>query len=131
MILGLGTDLVAVDRVRSALERHGERFSERVLTASEQALCRFRSDPALCVAARFAAKEAAAKALGTGIGQGVRLKDLEVVRESGQPPQLRLHGRAAAVAAELGILRTHLSLSDEPGYALATVVVEGDIRDPI
>ncbi|MEF8792207.1 holo-ACP synthase [Thiohalorhabdus sp.] len=127
MILGLGTDLVAVDRVRSALESHGERFLERVLTASESELCRSRGDPALCVAARFAAKEAGAKALGTGIGQGVRLRDLEVVRESAQPPQLCLHGQAAAVAAEQGIVRTYLSLSDEPGYALALVVMEGDL----
>ena len=131
MILGLGTDLVAVERVRAALQRHGERFSERILTPGERALCDDRSDPALCLAARFAAKEASAKALGTGFGHGVRMRDLEVVRESGRAPQLHMHGGAAAVAADLGIVRAHLSLSDEPGYALATVVLEGAFSDPV
>ena len=131
MILGLGTDLVAVERVRSALHRHGARFLERVLTPEERALCDHRADPALCVAARFAAKEAAAKALGTGFRGGVRLVDLEVVREPGRAPGLRLHGGAAAVAAGLGVTRAHLSLSDEPGYALATVVFEGDPKEEI
>lgn len=125
MILGLGTDLVAVARVRAALRRHGERFSERILTPDEQDVCARRSDPPLCVAARFAAKEAAAKALGTGFRLGVRLRDLEVVRASGQPPQLHFHGEAAVVADGLGVGRVHLSLSDEPGYALAMVVLEG------
>lgn len=131
MILGLGTDLVAVERVRSALQRHGERFSERILTPGEHALCDDRADPALCLASRFAAKEAGAKALGTGFGHGVRMRDLEVVRESGRAPQLHMHGGAAAVAADLGILRAHLSLSDEPGYALATVVLEGSFPEPV
>jgi holo-[acyl-carrier protein] synthase len=125
VIVGLGTDLVAVDRIRRALGRHGERFLERVLTAGERAVCQQRPDPALFVASRFAAKEAGAKALGTGFQDGVRLTDLEVVRPRGQAPQLHLHGPAARYAATLGVVRQHLSLSDEGGFALATVVLEG------
>ena len=112
MILGLGTDLVAVARVRTALQRHGERFSERILTAGEQDVCAGRSDPPLCVAARFAAKEAAAKALGTGFRLGVRLRDLEVVRDSGRPPRLRVHGEAApdfGVEVQPGVAARHLA----------------------
>lgn len=125
MVLGLGSDLVAVARIREAIERHGLRFQERVLTAAERAFCAQRPDPAPCVAARFAAKEAAAKALGTGLRQGVRLTDLEVVRPPGGAPELHLHGPAARLARDRGVTRSHLTLSDEGGFALATVVLEG------
>ena len=128
MIVGLGTDLVALDRIRRALARHGDRFLERVLTAGERTAGNQRPDPALFVASRFAAKEAAAKALGTGFQGGVRLTDLEVVRSRGQAPELHLHGAAARHAANLGVVRQHLSLSDEGGFALATVVLEGEAR---
>jgi len=121
----MGTDLVAVDRIRDALARHGDRFLARVLTAGEQAACRDRGDPAQCVASRFAAKEAAAKALGTGFSDGVRLLDLEVARQPGHPPRLHLHGAAAERARSQGVVRAHLSLSDEAGLALATVILEG------
>lgn len=125
MILGLGTDLVAVERIRRALDRHGDRFLARALTAAEWAGCRERADPAQCVASRFAAKEAAAKALGTGLAGGVRLTQLEVVRPPGSAPQLHLYGGAAERARALGATGCHLSLSDEGGYALATVILEG------
>lgn len=130
MIVGLGTDLVAVERIHRALARHGDRFLGRVLTAGERAACNRRAEPALFVASRFAAKEAGAKALGTGFQDGVRLIDLEVVRASGRAPELRLHGAAARCAAGLGVVRSHLSLSDEGGFALATVVLEGEAPDP-
>ncbi len=126
MILGLGTDLVAVARIRSALEHRGERFARRLLTEAEWRICQDREDPAQCLAARFAAKEAAAKALGTGFQQGIRFRDLEVLRSSGEPPCLVFHGAAADQARKLGVRQTHLSLADEPGYSLATVVLEGD-----
>jgi holo-[acyl-carrier protein] synthase len=126
VILGLGNDLVAVARVADALQRHGERFMARVLTDAEAELCRRRQDPAVCVAARFAAKEAAAKALATGLRQGVRLTDLEVVRQPGGAPHLQLHGAAAELARSRGVARTHLSLSDEGGFALATVILEDE-----
>ncbi|HKJ70783.1 MAG TPA: holo-ACP synthase [Gammaproteobacteria bacterium] len=128
MILGVGTDLVAVERIRRALDRHGERFLERVLTSGERSVCSGRADPALCVASRFAAKEGAAKALGTGFGGEVRLTDLEVVRSPGRAPELRLHGGAARRAQAMGVVWSHLSLSDEQGYALAVVVLEGEGR---
>ncbi|MFA9461720.1 holo-ACP synthase [Thiohalorhabdus methylotrophus] len=125
MIVGLGNDLVAVDRVRRALERNGERLLERLLTTEERRAAEARRDPGLYLASRFAAKEAAAKALGTGIHQGVRFLDLEVCRAPGRPPELFLHGAAAEHGRQLGVVRTHLSLSDERDYALATVVLEG------
>lgn len=125
MILGLGTDLVSVERVRSALDKRGERFARRLLTDAEWRTCWDREDPAQCLAARFAAKEAGAKALGTGFRQGIRFRDLEVIRAPGEAPQLSFHGAAAGRAWSLGVRRTHLSLSDEPGYSLATVVLEG------
>lgn len=123
-ILGLGTDLVEVARVRQALERHGERFRSRVLTAGERREGDMRPDPAQHLALRFAAKEAGAKALGTGL-RGVRLRDLEVRRDPGGPPRLVLDGGAAERAGKLGVERIHLSLSDEGGFALATVILEG------
>ncbi|HKJ87057.1 MAG TPA: holo-ACP synthase [Gammaproteobacteria bacterium] len=126
MIVGLGSDLVAVDRVRRALDRNGERFLDRILTAGERESAAGRQDPGLFVASRFAAKEAAAKALGTGIHRGVRFRDLEVVRSPGNPPELRLHGGAAEHGRRLGVSRCHLTLSDEKGYALATVILEGE-----
>jgi len=131
MILGLGTDLVAVERIRKALGRHGDRFLDRVLTPGEQAACRQRADPGQYVASRFAAKEAAAKALGTGFTGGVRLTDLEVVRQPGRPPELLLHGGAAEQARVMGVTRSLLSLSDETGYALATVILEGVGPEPV
>ncbi len=125
MILGLGTDLVAVARVRSVLEHRGERFARKLLTEAEWRTCRGREDPAQCLAARFAAKEAGVKALGTGFRNGIRFRDLEVYRAPGEPPRLSFHGAAAGRAWQLGVRHTHLSLADEPEYSLATVVLEG------
>lgn len=125
MIVGLGNDLVAVERIRRALDRSGERLIGRLLTDRERKIGEQRQDPALYLASRFAAKEAAAKALGTGIHKGVRFRDLEVCRSPGHPPELRLHGQAAERGERLGVVRSHLSLSDEKDYALATVILEG------
>jgi holo-[acyl-carrier protein] synthase len=124
-IRGLGVDLVDVARVRALLERHGDRFKERTFTAGEIAYCDHRADPATHYAARFAAKEAAAKALGTGLwAEGVDWKDFEVTRADNGRPGLRLHGAAASRAATLGVHTAHLSLSHTRELAIAQVILE-------
>jgi len=123
-IVGIGTDIVSVPRLRAAVERHGERFAERILADTELAEWRRRERPIALLAKRFAAKEAAAKALGTGIAQGVTLKSLTVEHDTLGKPVLCLHGAAAARAAAIGAARWHLSLSDERDLAAAFVVLE-------
>ncbi len=122
MILGLGTDLVAIPRVEQVLSRHGERFLDRVFTAAEQADCLPRARPARHLAARLAAKEAAMKALGTGWGLGVRWRDVEVRSAGSTPPSIRLAGAAKERAEAQGIRRAVVSLSHDGEYAVAVVV---------
>ena len=122
MIRGLGTDLVAIPRVESLLARHRERFLSRVFTAAEQAECLRRARPAIHLAARVAAKEAAMKALGSGWGLGVQWLDVEVRSKDGTPPSLVLAGAACARAEALGIRQTLVSLSHDGEYALAVVI---------
>jgi holo-[acyl-carrier protein] synthase len=122
MILGLGTDLVAIRRVEEVLSRHRGRFLDRVFTQAEQADCLGRARPAVHLAARLAAKEAAMKALGTGWGLGVRWQDVEVHSGSSAPPSLRLAGVAKQRAEALGIRQAMVSLSHEGDYAIAVVV---------
>lgn len=123
-IAGIGADLVAVERVRGALARHGQRFADRILTAAEQEGFRRAADPAALLARRFAVKEAAAKALGTGIAAGVSFQDFELRHDSVGAPRLHLSGRAAALAVDAGVGRVHVSISDERDRALAFVVLE-------
>ena len=122
MIRGLGTDLVAIPRVESLLARHRERFLSRVFTAAEQAECLGRARPAIHLAARVAAKEAAMKALGSGWGLGVQWLDVEVRSKDGTPPSLVLAGAARARAEAQGIRQTLVSLSHDGEYALAVVI---------
>ena len=103
MIVGIGVDLEEVGRIRGAIERHGDRFLRRIFTPDEVAYAEEKAQPFSSYAARFAAKEAAMKALGTGWDHGVRWRDIEVANESGGRPLLRLRGRAAEVARELGL----------------------------
>lgn len=125
-IVGMGTDLVEIERIEQALARNGSRFAARLLTESERQVMATIAHPHFYLAKRFAAKEAAAKALGTGIAEGVSFQDFEISnRESGQP-QLHLRGRAAEIAASLGVCRNWLSLTDEKRYAMATVILESD-----
>lgn len=123
-IVGVGTDIVAVARMSGALERHGERFASRILAPEELADWQRRDRPAGMLAKRFAAKEAAAKALGTGIDQGVTLKSIVVRHDPLGRPTLHLARGAEARARELAVRRTHLSLSDEREFAVAFVVLE-------
>src|ERR1700681_2122929 len=109
MVLGLGTDLMETRRVQESIDRYGDRFLERIFTAGEIAYClRKKKNAAESFAARFAAKEAGAKALGTGISRGVSWKEFEVRREPGERPTLHWSGRAAERAKTLGVVHTAL-----------------------
>ena len=127
MVVGIGTDLIEIERVEQSIQRFGARFLERVFTAGEIAYCQQKRKTAgESYAARFAAKEAGAKALGTGISRGISWKEIEVRREAGERPTLHWSGRAAERAAELGVSRVSLSLTHSESVAMAVVVVERD-----
>lgn len=125
MIVGIGMDLVSVRRVAELLARHDERALRRLFTAGEVGDCQARGRPIQSFAARFAAKEACFKALGTGWAQGVSWREIEVVSAPSRAPALRLYGAAAARAAERGARRLHLSLTHTEEFAAAVVVLEG------
>jgi len=129
MIVGLGVDACDVARIRRALEgRAGARFRARVFTPAEQVYCEARRRGRFAsYAARFAAKEAAMKALGTGWAQGVGWRDFEVVRARSGPPRIVLHGRAAVLARRRGMARWLLALTHTGASALASVVVEDGV----
>ena len=128
MVLGLGTDITEVHRIQASLERYGQPFLNRIYTVGEIAYCQARKKTAAqSYAARFAAKEAAAKALGTGISRGVTWQELEVIRNRGEAPQILLHGRAAEIARARGITRLTLSLTHTTAIAMAVVIAEGDV----
>jgi holo-[acyl-carrier protein] synthase len=124
MVLGLGTDLVETRRVQQSIDRFGERFLERIFTAGEIAYCIRKKNSAESFAARFAAKEAGAKALGTGISRGVSWKEFEVKREASGRPSLHLSGRAGELAGAMGVKRIQLSLTHSRDLAMAVVVAE-------
>ena len=125
MILGIGIDIVHVERIESAVTRGRERLLDRIFTRAEQEEA--GSGPGLYerLAARFAAKEALFKALGTGWSGGIAWRDAEVRSEPSGRPELSLSGRARQVASGMGVTRSHLSLSHEGGIAAAVVVLEG------
>ena len=126
MIYGIGTDIVDVGRMRRNLDRYGERFAARILTTVELEDYRRSIKPAHFLARRFAAKEAAAKALGTGFGDGVGWREIGVVHDSRGKPQLAFDGRAAALMRNNRITGVHLSLADEESHAVAFVALEID-----
>jgi holo-[acyl-carrier protein] synthase len=124
-ILGLGFDATDIPRVREVFHRYGERFLHRILTAGEIAYCTRRRDPVPHIAGRFAAKEAAMKALGTGHSRGVLWKDIEVVRHGG-PPKLLLHGGAGRRASGMGVQSSMLTITHSEALAMAQVLLLGD-----
>ena len=124
MIVGSGIDLSEIGRIQKAIDRFGARFLNRVYTAAEQEYCLRKRASGESFAARFAAKEAAAKALGTGISRGVTWVEIEVVREPGGRPSLQFHGRAAEFARRLGVTHAALSLTHTAALAMASVVLE-------
>ena len=126
-VRGIGIDLVPIPRMRKILERWHERFLIRVFTADEIAYCRKRRDPVPHFAARFAAKEAGLKALGTGLRLGVSWRELEVRRERGGPPMLVLSGRSRQLARARGADRMLLALTHDGDYAIAQAMLVGTV----
>ena len=125
MIVGTGIDMAEVPRIARSIARFGERFLKRVFTEGEIRYCDSKVNRAERYAARFAAKEAAMKALGTGWNHGVRWRDIEVRRQPGGRPTLAFHGKAAEFAARLGTKNVALSLTHTESQAFAQVILEG------
>jgi holo-[acyl-carrier protein] synthase len=124
MIVGSGIDIAEVPRIRNSIDRFGERFLARIYTQGEIRYCQSKANSVERYAARFAAKEAAMKALGTGWSHGVRWRDIEVSREPGGRPTLVFHGKAAEFAGRMGALHVALSLSHTTEQAIAQVILE-------
>jgi holo-[acyl-carrier protein] synthase len=128
-VLGIGVDLTRMPRMRRVVARWDERFLQRVFTEQEIAYCRQRRDPIPHLAARFAAKEATLKALGTGLRMGVNWRELEVRRERGQAPIMVLSGRCREIAEAKGGRRVLLSLTHDGDYAMAQAMLIADATD--
>lgn len=124
MIVGLGLDIVEVGRIEASIQRHGRAFVERIFTAAEIAYCEKHRNRAERFAGRFAAKEAAMKALGTGWAHGVRWLDIEVVREPSGKPTLKLSGASREIAGRLGVTNITLTITHSGNTALAHVIFE-------
>jgi holo-[acyl-carrier protein] synthase len=124
-IIGLGIDATDIDRIADTIERYGDRFLRRIFTDGEIAYCTRRRVPAIHFAGRFAAKEAAMKALGTGNSQGVLWRDVEIVRRGG-PPQLQFHGGAGRRFAAIGGRTSLLTITHSEELAFAQVILVGD-----
>ena len=125
-ILGTGVDIVETSRIARAIERHGERFLARIFTDGEREYCRAMKEPDAFYAARFAAKEAVSKALGTGITAQLGWRDIEVRRKASGAPFVVLQGEGASTATRLGITEIHLSISHSDHYAVAHALAVGD-----
>jgi holo-[acyl-carrier protein] synthase len=123
MIHGIGTDIVAIARMTRLWDKYAEAFAARILADDEFAVMQHHADPARFLAKRFAAKEAAAKALGTGFRDGLSLRHIVVMNDALGKPILRLDGRAAEFAEAFGVRASHVSISDEAAYAVAFVVM--------
>jgi holo-[acyl-carrier protein] synthase len=129
MIIGIGTDLVCIARIDGAIRRFGDRFLRRIFTDAEILHCTpgptsARLTPSACHARRFAAKEAVVKAMGTGVRDGIWFRDIEVQNDTMGRPMIVTHGPTSRWMQSLGVTHTHLSLSDDSGFALAMVVLE-------
>jgi holo-[acyl-carrier protein] synthase len=122
-IVGIGVDLVSVDRVRAITQRWQERFLHRVYSEAERRDCLRRASPYASLAGRFAAKEAILKALGVGWSAGIRWQDVEVVNDPAGKPVARVEGRVRSLIEEAGVTRIHLSLSHDAGYAMAHAIL--------
>lgn len=129
MIVGIGTDLAEVSRIRESIARYGERFLTRIYTERERSYSQNKANSAERFAARFAAKEAGMKAIGTGWNFGVRWQDFEVVNERSGKPKLILHGIAEQIARKLGAERVSISLTHTSETAFAIVILESKNGD--
>ena len=126
MIVGTGIDIAEVPRVAASIERFGRRFLERVFTPEEIRYCESKANKTERYAGRFAAKEAAMKASGTGWSRGVTWQDAEVQRVPGQRPTMAFHGKAAEFFRQLGASRAHLSITHTQESAMAQVILESE-----
>lgn len=124
MLVGTGIDVVEIERIAASIERYGTRFVERIFTAGEIAYCQRKKNSAESFAARFAAKEAGAKALGTGIQRGITWTEIEVRRAPGDRPMLQFSGRALEMAERLGVKHVSLSITHSKEMAIAAVHLE-------
>jgi holo-[acyl-carrier protein] synthase len=124
VVIGLGSDLIEIERIERSFPRYGDAFLQRIFTPGEIAYCMAKRNFAESLAARFAAKEAGAKALGTGISRGVSWREFEVRRRPGQRPELHLSGRALEIANHLGVRHIALTLSHARTLSIAFVVAE-------
>ncbi|QMV13292.1 holo-ACP synthase [Vibrio spartinae] len=125
-IVGFGTDIVEIERIAAAISRNGDAFAQRILSEREFAIYTQSKKPERFLAKRFAVKEAASKALGTGIAQGVSLQDFTVLNDELGKPWLQLSGKAEEFAQSFGVNAIHLSISDERRYAVASVILENN-----
>jgi holo-[acyl-carrier protein] synthase len=126
MIIGIGTDLAEVHRIRQSIERFGDRFLNRIYTETERRYCQSKANSHERFAARFAAKEAGMKAIGTGWRRGVTWLDFEVVNQPSGRPTLRLSGKAQEIAESLGVRSISVSLTHTSSNSFAIVVLEGE-----
>lgn len=124
MLVGTGIDVVEIARIAASIERYGDRFLAKIFTKAEIAYCRRKRSAAESFAARFAAKEATAKAFGTGIQHGITWTDIEVQRPPGGRPTLHFTGRALQMAEKLGVRHASLSLTHDKNIAIASVHLE-------
>ncbi len=125
MIIGIGVDLVEVERIHHAVDRYGDRFVRRIFTPAEAEYCRQSPQPEQRFATRFAAKEAALKALGIGWQKGVQFLDVELTNNPLGAPAISLSGRALDLSREMGVTHIHVSLTHHEDFAVAQVVMEG------
>jgi len=123
-IVGIGTDIVEIERIQTALNRTGRGLALRILTDAEMTVFDKHRHPQRFLAKRFSAKEAASKALGTGIAQGVSFHDFTILNDENGKPTLTLTGKAAVFAEQSGVTSVHITISDEKHYATATVILE-------
>ena len=126
MIIGIGIDIVAIHRIKTADERWGRRFLERIFTEDELRYCFDHKFPHTHLAGRFASKEAAMKAFGTGLSRGITWKDVEVVKGTEGKPEIVLHGKLRELADANLVKRAHISIAHDGGNAIAQVVLEGE-----
>ena len=124
-VIGIGTDIVKVPRIKRLIKKRGNKFAQRILHPNELLIFNQHKSAANYLAKRFAAKEALSKALGTGIAKGISFDEIEVINNEDGKPLLILHGAALDISNQLGVENTFISLSDEKKYAIAYVILEG------
>jgi len=130
MVFGIGSDVVQISRIGSLVNRWGNRFLKRVFTQSEIEYCLRRKHPSPHLAVRFGAKEAFLKALGVGYSEGIRWRDIEVLRQESGRPEIQLHQQAKALCDHHSICGVHLSMSHDGNYGFAEVLLETEVQRP-